>query len=118
MNTDHQQYLNYEQNEHSLDLLDEDQTTVLEYWRSLSSDGRVPTWDEFDLMELPLHILPNINIFDAVDGGEDFKCRFWGSTHTEIWAREMAGTLLSAINPSKSFCQTVLREMGSVRSSV
>ena len=109
--TDQQQYLRYEHKEQSLDLLDGDLATVLEYWRSLSSGGRVPAWDEFDLMELPLHIVPNINVFDAVDGGEDFKCRFWGSTHTEIWGREMAGKLLSGIHPSKSFFQTVLREM-------
>ena len=42
---------------------------------------------EFDLAQLPPHILPYVRVVDVVDGGADFVYRFWGTGLNAI-ARE------------------------------
>jgi len=44
----------YSQEERSLDLLEGNMAEALAYWVSLSSDGKVPTWEAFDLNERKL----------------------------------------------------------------
>ena len=107
----------YSQEDRSLDLLEGGMAEALEYWQSLSPDGSVPTWDAFDLTKLPLDLIPRIHIFDAIDGGKDFRCRFWGTAIAEIMGMEMAGKVVSTMHLSKGLATTVQRKMETVISS-
>tara|TARA_B100000315_G_C14352230_1_gene484538 strand:- start:43 stop:429 length:387 start_codon:yes stop_codon:yes gene_type:complete len=107
----------YSQEDRSLDLLDGAMTEALEYWQSLPTGGEVPAWDAFDLTELPLELIPRIHIFNAIDGGKDFRCRFWGTHIAEIMGMEMAGKVVSTMHPSKGFTTSVQREMSTTISS-
>ncbi len=84
-------YIDYQQDERSIDLLDGDLATALEYWRSLSTHGKVPRWDEFDLMKLPLNLVGLTHVFDVIEGGKDFHCRFWGTKLVEIFGFDVTG---------------------------
>ncbi len=104
-------YIDYQQEERSIDLLDGDLATALEYWRSLSTDGRVPRWDEFDLMKLPLNLVGLTHVFDTIEGGKDFHCRFWGTKLAEIFGFDVTGRTAATMHPSQDFCQMVLKEL-------
>lgn len=101
----------YEQKEMSLDLIDGDLAKALDYWRSLTLDDRAPSWSEFDLMKLPLSLIPKCHVCDAVDGGKDFLCRFWGTGVTDLVGDDMTGKLISTMSPSTQFVDTMIREM-------
>ena len=77
----------------------------------------MPTWDAFDLTKLPLELIPRTHIFDAFDGGKDFRCRFWGTAMAEIMGMEMAGKVVSTMHPSRGFASSVHGEMKTVISS-
>lgn len=53
----------------------------LDYWRRLPEvgDSTMPAVADFDLLEVPASILPTTHVIDVLDGGEDFRFRFWGS---------------------------------------
>lgn len=101
----------YIQEDYDLNLLEGDLARALTYWNSLTGKGQVPTWSEFNLMELPPRLISHTHIFDVLDNGNDFLCRFWGTALTEIVGMEMTGKRVSEIHSSQRFIDTVFREM-------
>ena len=81
----------YELVERDLSLISEDASRVLEYWRGLSRDNKVPSWKEFNLLQLPTHLVPILHVFEMVDDGEDFACLFWGSGMRTVWDAKSPG---------------------------
>jgi len=71
--------MTYRQWEIPLDALSERQMEGLAYWRSLVSDGEIPAPADFEIMKLPPASLPTTHIADVIDGGREFRYRFWGS---------------------------------------
>ncbi|MBC8242525.1 MAG: hypothetical protein H8E30_18935 [Alphaproteobacteria bacterium] len=49
-----------------------------DYWRSRHSDGALPTWSDIDLVEI-YKLTPGIAVKDVLDGGRDFRNRYWGT---------------------------------------
>ena len=101
----------YSQEECGLDRLNADQLIALAYWQSLSTPHHLPTWDEFDLMMIPAKAIPLTHIFDAVDNGKDFRCRFWGTAMADVMGLELAGKLLSSMHSSAQFVEIVTQQM-------
>jgi len=103
----------YTQEEYKLELLEGDLAKALAYWYSLSDEGQIPAWAKFDFMELPTGLISLTHLFDVVDDGNDFLCRFWGTALAEIVGVDMTGKKVSEIHKSKKFVDTIYREMKS-----
>jgi len=101
----------YHLEDYRLEELDGDLVQALAYWESLCVEGVIPARTQFDLMKLPMPLIPNTHIFDKVDDGKDYKCRFWGTGVAKPIGKEMGGKRLTEQHPSKSFCATVIDEM-------
>ena len=74
---------------------------VFELWKQWAGNRRAPTWAEVDMLALPPEIIPQTVVVDVVDGGEDFKYRFWGTGYADHYGMDETGNLLShSIGPS------------------
>jgi len=49
-----------------------------DYWSSLRTDERIPRWGDVDMMQIT-KLAPFIAVKDVIDGGQDFRNRFWGT---------------------------------------
>lgn len=57
-------------------------TRLLAYWRELKGDRDRPAWSEFDFLDI-FDITPHLIIKDVIDGGAEFRNRFWGTSHVD-----------------------------------
>ncbi len=74
---------------------------VMELWASWSQGKYAPTWKDVELYSLPPIILPQTLVVDVVDGGKDYRYRFWGSDYTKHYGCDETGQLLSeTLGPS------------------
>lgn len=49
-----------------------------DYWSDCCAKGKLPGWRDIDLMSI-YHLSPWVVVKDVVDGGRDFRNRFWGT---------------------------------------
>ncbi|HBC08824.1 MAG TPA: hypothetical protein DC046_14775 [Rhodospirillaceae bacterium] len=77
------------------DLKSEDLLSALELWRSWCGDRDAPVWADVELSTFPSKLLPMATVVDVVNGGKDFKYRYWGSELSRLFKREETGVLLS-----------------------
>lgn len=69
---------------------------VMAYWRGKKGDAVAPAWNkDFFLEDLGWDILPNMSVVDVVDGGRDFRYRYWGTNNAQRKGYEMSGKMLS-----------------------
>jgi len=72
---------------------------LVDYWRArLPAAGGLPRWRDFVLMDL-YAIAAFVSVKDVVDGGADFRNRFWGSGLTEGLGFEGTNRLVSGYEP-------------------
>jgi len=72
---------------------------LLEYWNRLRGERGRPTWREFNFSDI-MDITPAMIIKDVIDGGQEFKNRFWGSANSEIVGFDGTGkTIADYYNP-------------------
>lgn len=64
-------------------------------WRRWAAGRPAPLWADVKLYELPAVLLPMTSVMDVLDGGQDFRCRYWGSGLTPIFGRDETGRCLS-----------------------
>ena len=72
------------------------------YWLSKASSGRMPGFSDL-LPEEIFRALPNLVVWQVLDGGRDFRCRLCGDDLNRNYGWNPKGQLLSAIaagNPS------------------
>lgn len=67
----------------------------LALWRLWAGDRAAPTWRDVELFNLPPVIVPQTLVVDTINGGRDFRYRFWGSAYTENYGFDESGKLLS-----------------------
>ncbi len=70
---------------------------LFSYWNGLRGTRRLPSYDEIDVLDMPVHILPYVILLEAVGDPPDFRYRLTG---TEIDRRNgfvMTGRLLSQL---------------------
>jgi len=93
--------MTYRQWEIPLDALSERQKEGLSYWRGLAADGEFPSLAEFDLMKLPPASLPTTHIADVMDGGVEFRYRFWGSRFRNHLGYDGTGMTFAELRPKE-----------------
>jgi hypothetical protein len=71
---------------------------LYDYWRSKCDEKSIPGWRDIDLMDL-YDIAPNVVVRDAVDGGSEFRCRYFGSNLVEAFGLDPTGKLLQEAYP-------------------
>ena len=64
-----------------------------ETWRGIRS---APYWKDVSLVRFPPSLLPLATVVDVIDGGEDYRYRYWGSELTRLFKREETGHFLSS----------------------
>ena len=77
------------------DLKSGDLLSALDLWRSWCGNRGAPVWADVTLSAFPPKLLPMATVVDVVDGGKDFKYRYWGSELSRLFKREETGVLLS-----------------------
>lgn len=89
---------------------------TLDLWRSWSNGRAAPTWDDIELYSLPAIVLPQTLVVDVVDGGKDFRYRFWGTKYTNHYGADETGLLLSeSLGPS--FIEATRKQLDAVLSA-
>lgn len=72
---------------------------LVDYLKGLEKDlGRKPGWPDVELMDV-YKIAPSIVVRDVLDGGWDFRIRFWGTEMAVALEFDATGMLLSEIDP-------------------
>ncbi|MBO6949716.1 MAG: hypothetical protein JJ855_17180 [Rhodospirillales bacterium] len=74
--------------------------TCLEYWRSVSGEGGLPSWRGIDLSELPGDVLPLVTVINidwsrGLVGADSFTYRYWGTGHVRAKNIERTGTTVA-----------------------
>jgi hypothetical protein len=77
------------------ELKSEDLLAALELWRSWCGGRAAPLWADVNLSAFPSKLLPMATVVDVLNGGEDFRYRYWGSELSRLFKREETGVLLS-----------------------
>ena len=80
-----------------------------EYWVSLKGDRVAPSWKEFDLLNLPLQLVPTTLVIDIKNPVSNSVYRFWGSKMTEIHGVDMTKGSPYNLEP-KEFGQQVYKD--------
>ncbi|MBT6094909.1 MAG: hypothetical protein HOH04_08505 [Rhodospirillaceae bacterium] len=112
--------MGYRQWEISIDAASHLQREGLAYWRSLIFDKTLdmPWIADFDLMGMPPALLPTTHIVDVLNGGEDFRFRFWGSGFRNFMGEDCTGKSpndLMPIDTRKPVCDNLQQIVDSRR---
>ena len=68
---------------------------TLELWKNWADGRAAPTWRDVDLMQLPSTLAPQTLVVDVIDGGRDYRYRYWGTMYTDQFGFDDTGNLLS-----------------------
>lgn len=91
----------YRQNITSFDSASDPQKRALAYCQSLQQgDQSPPLYTAFKLIELPARILPTTHLVDVLDGGQEFRFRYWGSGMTEFLGYDATGKTTEDLIPT------------------
>jgi len=71
---------------------------VIDYWESLRRGDMVPRWQYFDWKDVHPKLVPGIAVYDILEGGKDFRVRFWGTAATDLFGFDPSGQLVSDVN--------------------
>jgi len=86
---------------------------VLALWHEWADGRPAPTWRDIELYRFPALVLPQTLVVDVVDGGADYRYRFWGTGYTEHYGVDETGLLLGeTVGPS--FVQATFDQLGRV----
>lgn len=70
------------------------------YWRSLSKDGGMPRWADFDPLHIP-RLLPNILVLET-EPDDGFLIRLAGTECVDFYGRELRGQSLDSLVTEES----------------
>jgi len=93
--------VSYRQWEIPIEALSAAQRQGLAYWRSLSDPHHLPAIKDFDLLGFPPEVLPTTHIVDVIDGGAEFKYRFWGSGFRDHFGYDGTGMTYAELRPQE-----------------
>ncbi|NQV98837.1 MAG: PAS domain-containing protein [Rhodospirillales bacterium] len=65
--------------------------TVYAYWHLLRGRRFAPTWQEFDMMQIPPALLPSTLVKDVERDPLAFRYRFYGTHFARLWDRDLTG---------------------------
>lgn len=81
----------------------------LDYWRDRRGDAWAPTLKGFALPSVPPPLLSSTTIVDVIDGGDDFRYRFWGTAQTDVKGYDLTGKLITD-SPGRVFYESGLKQ--------
>ena len=81
--------------------LSELQQQGLAYWLERRGDRPMPDADQFELMALPARQLPTTTVVDVLEGGANFRFRFWGSGFHDHLGYDGTGFMVSDLLPEE-----------------
>lgn len=94
-----------------------DAANTFAYWTSLIREGlRLPRWQDFDWMEIPVQAIPCCGVVDVVGGDDEFVYRFWGTQHVGMHDQELTHRPVRDMTPS-AVRDNVLNQYRLVRDS-
>lgn len=95
--------MSYRQWEIDKDQISDNQKAALAYWESLKKTEplSIPVFQDFDLAYLPFESLPTTHIVDVLNGGQDFKYRFWGSGFRSYLGYDGTGMSTRDLKPTE-----------------
>ena len=67
---------------------------LLDYWNGLRGDRARPAWKEFNFNDV-IDIVTLMVVKDVIDGGEEFRNRFWGTTNNETAGYDGTGKTIA-----------------------
>ena len=73
----------------------------LEYWEQKKGGREFPQRSDIKPAEI-VRLLPWINMYDVLDGGEEFSVRVVGTALTEVIGEEMRGKTVSGLRARSS----------------
>ena len=96
------------------DVLCGESSQVLAYWERTKGEALAPAWRrDFRLEDLASEIIPNMMVVEVIDGGRDYRYRFWGSNNRLHKGYEMSGKLLSE-SPTKTAVMQGMKQFAEV----
>lgn len=72
----------------------------LAMWDEKRKGRAFPAWRDFDWLEMPMRVVPTLMLVDVVDGGEDFRYRFFGTYHSRAHKVDMTKKLVADFSDS------------------
>lgn len=90
-----------------------DQADALTYWQSLSTNGNLPTWADFELVKLSPRLLATTHVVDVSLSSQEIIFRFWGTRLATIMKIEMMGRPLEHVHGSPSYIEAAAAELRS-----
>ncbi len=72
-------------------LAPQEMQALVKYWNDLRGERLAPTMKEFDLLEIPSHLLPHSLLVDYNTSNDTFKFRFFGTEMVSRHGEEMTG---------------------------
>lgn len=73
---------------------------ALNYWKSLVDGEQTrPRWIDFDLLRVPLALLPTTMVYDIQDPVIESKYRYWGTGMTALYSKDYTGQTISSLSP-------------------
>lgn len=69
---------------------------LFDYWRNKRGERPYPAWDEVHLIDL-WQVAPCLSVKDVIDGGSDFRARYWGTRLAEAVGADISGRSVGEI---------------------
>lgn len=76
-----------------------DHHAALDYWAAKCGTRLFPAWREIDLVDLPPHTLPFINVVDIEPVTGEQRYRYWGSALTAVHGGDYTGRSPAEVPP-------------------
>lgn len=88
---------------------------LLDYWQQKRGERHYPAWREINLMDL-WPVADSLTVKDVIDGGQDFRNRYWGSRLTTYIGAEGTGRtqseMFGADNETTFYTYRLVTESG------
>jgi len=69
-----------------------------DYWSTTRADKSMPAWrTDFRIDDLGWGLVGSLIVVDVIDGGRDFRYRFWGTRSVVCKGFEVSGKLMSEL---------------------
>lgn len=81
------------------DIADPTLQEAYQYWAKVRGDVWAPSWNEIDLMALPVSLVPNVTVVDVVYNPLDFVYRFFGTGAVRVHKGEYTGKSITELPP-------------------
>ena len=72
---------------------------VFEHWLSLKESDIGPHYSKFYIDDLPIRMIPASMVYDVIDGGRDYRYRFFGSDRVKSHGEDYTDRFVSNMTP-------------------